>query len=44
MALLSEGDLANVIDASLAKAFGVFFETLWMEASIFRSLDGVLGV
>jgi hypothetical protein len=36
------GDLANMIDASLAKAFGVLFEAPWMEASGFRSLDGVL--
>jgi hypothetical protein len=27
------GDLANMIDASLAKAFGVLFEAPWMEAS-----------
>jgi hypothetical protein len=31
-----------MIDASLAKAFGVLFAP-WMEASGFRSLDGVLG-
>jgi hypothetical protein len=38
------GDLANMIDASLAKAFGVLFEVPWMEASGFRSLDGVWGL
>jgi len=32
-----------MIDASLAKAFGVLFEAPWMEASSFRSLDGVFG-
>jgi len=32
-----------MIDASLAKAFGVLFEAPWMEVSGFRSLDGVLG-
>jgi hypothetical protein len=36
-------DLGNMVDASLAKAFGVLFEAPWMEASGFRSLDGVLG-
>ena len=32
-----------MIDASLTEAFGVLFEPFWMEASGFRSLDGVLG-
>jgi hypothetical protein len=36
------GDLANLIDASLAKAFGVLFEAPWIEPSGFRSLDGGL--
>jgi len=35
--------LANTIDASLVKTFGVLFEAHWMEVSGFRSLDGVLG-
>jgi hypothetical protein len=37
------GDLADMADTSLAKAFGVLFEAPGMEASGFRSLDGVLG-
>lgn len=31
-----------MIDASLAKAFGVLFEAPWMEASRFRSPDSIL--
>ena len=38
------GDLANMIDTSLAKTSDVLFEARWMEASGFRSLDGVFGV
>jgi hypothetical protein len=37
------GDLANMIDVSLTKASGVLFDAPWMEASGFRSLNGVLG-
>jgi hypothetical protein len=35
------GDLANMVDASLAKAFGVLFEAPWMEAKRLQDL-GVL--
>ena len=37
------GDLAGMIGASLVSTFGVLCEAPWMEASRFRSLDGVLG-